>query len=85
MPGKFRFPAARSMPMTPAQPPPRCARRRIALARSFVEPIGYLDIHMTPFGHRIMPVFGRQVAKPLDAAGQGNLYGRGHLARLPRP
>ena len=35
----------------------REAEEEIALARSFVEPIGYLDIHMNPFGFRI--VLGR--------------------------
>jgi 8-oxo-dGTP pyrophosphatase MutT (NUDIX family) len=34
----------------------REAEEEIALARSFVNPIGYLDLYMTPFGHRIMPV-----------------------------
>jgi 8-oxo-dGTP pyrophosphatase MutT (NUDIX family) len=37
----------------------REAEEEIALARSFVEPIGYLDIHITPFGHRIVPVLAR--------------------------
>jgi 8-oxo-dGTP pyrophosphatase MutT (NUDIX family) len=34
----------------------REAEEEIALARSFVSPIGYLDVYMTPFGHRILPV-----------------------------
>ena len=34
----------------------REAEEEIALCRRFVEPIGYLDIHMTPFGYRIVPV-----------------------------
>jgi 8-oxo-dGTP pyrophosphatase MutT (NUDIX family) len=37
----------------------REAEEEIALARSFVEPIGYLDIHMNPFGFRIVPVLAR--------------------------
>ena len=37
----------------------REAEEEIALPRSFVDPIGYLDIHMTPFGHRIAPVLAR--------------------------
>jgi 8-oxo-dGTP pyrophosphatase MutT (NUDIX family) len=37
----------------------REAEEEIALARNFVRPIGYLDVHMTPFGHRIMPVLAR--------------------------
>lgn len=35
------------------------ANEEIALSRSFVQPIGYLDVHMTPFGHRILPVLAR--------------------------
>jgi len=34
----------------------REAEEEIALSRRFVSPIGYLDVYMTPFGHRIMPV-----------------------------
>jgi 8-oxo-dGTP pyrophosphatase MutT (NUDIX family) len=37
----------------------REAEEEIALPRRFVEPIGYLDVHMTPFGHRILPVLAR--------------------------
>jgi 8-oxo-dGTP pyrophosphatase MutT (NUDIX family) len=37
----------------------REAEEEIALAPSFVNPIGYLDVHMTPFGHRILPVLAR--------------------------
>ena len=37
----------------------REAEEEIALARSFVEPIGYLDLHMNPFGYRIVPVLAR--------------------------
>ena len=37
----------------------REAEEEIALCRRFVEPIGYLDIHMTPFGYRIVPVLAR--------------------------
>jgi len=43
----------------PADAALREAEEEIALARSFVEPIGYLDIHITPFGHRIVPVLAR--------------------------
>ena len=34
----------------------REAEEEIELFRRFVDPIGYLDVHLTPFGHRIMPV-----------------------------
>src|SRR6478752_3719489 len=37
----------------------REAEEEIALPRRFVEPLGYLDVHMTPFGHRILPVLAR--------------------------
>jgi hypothetical protein len=37
----------------PADAALREAEEEIALARSVVEPICYLDIHITPFGHRI--------------------------------
>jgi len=37
----------------------REAEEEIALPRRFVDPLGYLDVHMTPFGHRIMPVVAR--------------------------
>ena len=45
----------------------REAEEEIALARSFVEPIGYLDIHMNPFGFRIVlarvrPGFARRLS-----------------------
>lgn len=37
----------------------REAEEEIGLARKFVEPLGYLDLHVTPFGHRILPVVAR--------------------------
>ena len=44
---------------SPAAAALREAEEEIALCRRFVEPIGYLDIHMTPFGYRIVPVLAR--------------------------
>ena len=44
---------------SPAAAALREAEEEIALARRFVAPIGYLDIQMTPFGHRIAPVLAR--------------------------
>jgi 8-oxo-dGTP pyrophosphatase MutT (NUDIX family) len=41
---------------SPAAAALREAEEEIALPRRFVAPIGYLDVHMTPFGHRILPV-----------------------------
>lgn len=37
----------------------REAEEEIALPRHLVQPIGYLDVHMTPFGCRILPVLAR--------------------------
>src|SRR5262249_16490708 len=37
----------------------REAEEEIALDRRFVEPIGYLDVHMTPSGYRILPTLAR--------------------------
>jgi len=44
---------------SPAAAALREAEEEIALPRRFVQPIGYLDVHMTPFGHRIVPVLAR--------------------------
>jgi 8-oxo-dGTP pyrophosphatase MutT (NUDIX family) len=44
---------------SPAEAALREAEEEIALLRRFVDPIGYLDVHLTPFGHRIMPVLAR--------------------------
>jgi len=44
---------------TPVAAALREAEEEIALPRSFVDPIGYLDVHMTPFGHRIAPILAR--------------------------
>ena len=35
------------------------AEEEIALDRRFVEPIGYLDVHITPNGYRIVPTVAR--------------------------
>jgi 8-oxo-dGTP pyrophosphatase MutT (NUDIX family) len=44
---------------SPAAAALREAEEEIALHRRFVQPIGYLDVHMTPFGHRIVPMLAR--------------------------
>src|SRR5262249_30913886 len=44
---------------SPATAALREAEEEIALCRRFVEPLGYLDIHMTPLGYRIVPVLAR--------------------------
>src|SRR6516162_9254229 len=60
-PGQISFPGGKidASDESPAATALREAEEEIALCRRFVEPIGYLDIHMTPFGHRIVPVLAR--------------------------
>jgi 8-oxo-dGTP pyrophosphatase MutT (NUDIX family) len=60
-PGQISFPGGKieSNDESPAAAAMREAEEEIALCRRFVEPIGYLDIHMTPFGYRIVPVLAR--------------------------
>ena len=59
--GQISFPGGKidAGDASPAGAALREAEEEIALARSFVEPIGYLDVHITPFGHRIVPVLAR--------------------------
>ena len=60
-PGQISFPGGKidAADGSPAAAALREAEEEIALARRFVEPLGYLDIHMTPFGHRIVPLLAR--------------------------
>jgi len=60
-PGQISFPGGKieSSDESPAAAALREAEEEIALCRRFAEPLGYLDIHMTPFGHRIVPVVAR--------------------------
>jgi 8-oxo-dGTP pyrophosphatase MutT (NUDIX family) len=44
---------------SPAAAALREAEEEIALDYRFVEPIGYLDVHMTPSGYRILPTLAR--------------------------
>jgi 8-oxo-dGTP pyrophosphatase MutT (NUDIX family) len=44
---------------SPAAAALREAEEEIALSRHFVQPIGYLDVHLTPFGHRMLPMLAR--------------------------
>ena len=54
------FQAARSKQLMRApQRPLREAEEGVSLDRQFVEPIGYLDVHVTPTGYRILPVLAR--------------------------
>src|SRR6516162_2871683 len=59
--GQISFPGGKidASDESPVAAALREAEEEIALPRRFVEPIGYLDVHMTPFGHRIMPVLAR--------------------------
>jgi 8-oxo-dGTP pyrophosphatase MutT (NUDIX family) len=59
--GQISFPGGKidASDESPTAAALREAEEEIALTRSFVEPLGYLDIHMTPFGHRILPVLAR--------------------------
>jgi 8-oxo-dGTP pyrophosphatase MutT (NUDIX family) len=59
--GQISFPGGKidASDESPAAAALREAEEEIALPRRFVEPLGYLDVHMTPFGHRILPVLAR--------------------------
>ena len=59
--GQISFPGGKidADDASPAAAALREAEEEVGLARSFVEPIGYLDIHINPFGFRIMPVLAR--------------------------
>jgi len=56
--GEISFPGGKidARDANPAAAALREAEEEVGLAREFVEPVGYLDIHITPFGHRILPV-----------------------------
>jgi len=59
--GQVSFPGGKidAIDESPVAAALREAEEEIALPRRFVQPIGYLDVHMTPFGHRILPVLAR--------------------------
>jgi 8-oxo-dGTP pyrophosphatase MutT (NUDIX family) len=59
--GQISFPGGKidAGDESPAAAALREAEEEIALARRFVEPLGYLDAHITPFGYRILPVVAR--------------------------
>jgi 8-oxo-dGTP pyrophosphatase MutT (NUDIX family) len=59
--GQISFPGGKidANDESPAAAALREAEEEVALSRRFVDPIGYLDVHLTPFGHRVMPVLAR--------------------------
>ena len=59
--GQISFPGGKidAGDESPAAAALREAEEEIALPRRFVEPLGYLDIHITPWGHRIVPMVAR--------------------------
>jgi 8-oxo-dGTP pyrophosphatase MutT (NUDIX family) len=59
--GQISFPGGKidANDESPAAAALREAEEEIALPRQLVQPIGYLDVHMTPFGYRILPVLAR--------------------------
>ena len=59
--GQVSFPGGKidAGDVSPAAAALREAEEEIALDRRFVEPIGYLDVHITPSGFRIVPTVAR--------------------------
>jgi 8-oxo-dGTP pyrophosphatase MutT (NUDIX family) len=60
-PGQVSFPGGTidQSDSTPLESALREAEEEIGLDRSFVEPIGYLDLYLTTLGYRIVPVIAR--------------------------
>jgi 8-oxo-dGTP pyrophosphatase MutT (NUDIX family) len=59
--GEIAFPGGKieAVDASPAAAALREAEEEVSLDRRFVEPIGYLDVHVTPTGYRILPVLAR--------------------------
>jgi 8-oxo-dGTP pyrophosphatase MutT (NUDIX family) len=59
--GQIAFPGGKidAVDASPAAAALREAEEEISLDRRFVEPIGYLDVHITPSGYRIVPTLAR--------------------------
>ncbi|HWW48706.1 MAG TPA: CoA pyrophosphatase [Xanthobacteraceae bacterium] len=59
--GQIAFPGGKIDPTdaTPLAAALREAEEEIGLDRSFVEPVGYLDLYGTAFGYRILPTVAR--------------------------
>jgi 8-oxo-dGTP pyrophosphatase MutT (NUDIX family) len=60
-PGQVSFPGGKidQSDSTPLESALREAEEEIGLDRSFIEPIGYLDLYLTTLGYRIVPVIAR--------------------------
>jgi 8-oxo-dGTP pyrophosphatase MutT (NUDIX family) len=60
-PGQVSFPGGKidQSDSTPLESALREAEEEIGLDRSFIEPIGYLDLYLTTLGYRIVPVISR--------------------------
>jgi 8-oxo-dGTP pyrophosphatase MutT (NUDIX family) len=58
---QISFPGGKIDPVdaSPVAAALREAEEEIGLDRRFVEPIGYLDVHITPSGYRIVPTLAR--------------------------
>ena len=59
--GQISFPGGKieAVDASPVAAALREAEEEIALDRRFVEPIGYLNVHTTPSGYRIVPTLAR--------------------------
>jgi 8-oxo-dGTP pyrophosphatase MutT (NUDIX family) len=59
--GEISFPGGKIdvADISPAAAALREAEEEVSLDRRFVEPIGYLDVHIPPSGYRILPVLAR--------------------------
>jgi 8-oxo-dGTP pyrophosphatase MutT (NUDIX family) len=59
--GQVSFPGGKidAGDASPCESALREADEEIGLARTFVEPLGYLDLYMTTLGYRIVPVIAR--------------------------
>jgi ADP-ribose pyrophosphatase YjhB (NUDIX family) len=59
--GEITFPGGKidAVDASPAAAALREAEEDVSLDRRFVKPIGYLDVHVTPSGYRILPVLAR--------------------------
>ena len=59
--GQIAFPGGKidATDASPVEAALREAEEEIGLNRSFVDPLGYLDVYATPFGFRILPMVAR--------------------------